>query len=85
MHVMDPRELDFDFDAPMLLEELETRGRMSVSPDLLRREYLQRLNAHQAALRDFVCRHGGDYVLLRTDQPPVHGLGAYLARRKGML
>ena len=85
MHVMDPRELDFDFDAPVLLQELETRGQMSVSPDLLRGEYLKRLNAHRAALRDFVCRYGGDYVLLRTDQAPVHGLGAYLARRKGML
>jgi len=85
LHVMDPRELEFDFDSPVLLQELESRARLPMSPDVLRRGYLRRLEAHRTAVEEAARSHGGDYVLLRTDQPPVEGLGAYLARRKGLL
>ena len=85
LHVMDPRELELDFDSPVLLRELESQGRLPISPDLLRQKYLGRLAEHRKALESLATGHGGDYVLLRTDQPPVAGLGAYLARREGML
>lgn len=85
MHVMDPRELDFDFDAPVYLEDLETSNRIPASPDLLRGKYLQRLKAHCDALESLVQKHGGHYVLLPTNVAPVEGLGMYLARRKGEL
>ena len=85
LHVMDPREMEFDFRAPVRLEELETRSQIPLSPDLLRRGYLKRLNDHCQQLRTLVQNHGGDYVLLRTDQLPADGLAVYLARRQGKL
>lgn len=85
IHVLDPLELDFDLEQAVMLEELETGTRMPISPDIQRKNYLERLAAHRSALSDIARRYGGDYLLLRTDESPVDVLGAYLARRKGML
>jgi len=85
VHVMDPAELDFDFDQPVTLQELETGARMPVSPSIQRKAYLQRMDAHRTGLRDVVQRYGGDYLLLRTDEMPIDAMGAYMAKRKGML
>jgi len=69
----------------VVFQELETRDRLPLSPDLLRREYLEKLEAHRAALAATVGSYGGDYQLIRTDEPPFRALGTYLARRKGAL
>jgi len=85
LHVLDPEELNFGFDQPVLLQELETHNRLPLSPDLLRREYLQKLAAHRQAIARTAQSYGGDYQLIRTDEPPYQAMGAYLARRKGAL
>ena len=85
VQVMDPRELDFDFSDPLLLQESETGDRITLSPDLMRKRYLQRLKVHLAKVAKAVQIYGGDYQLLRTDLPPFRTFGAYLARRRGVL
>ncbi len=85
LQVMDPRELHFDFTEPVLLQESETRDRMTLSPDLMRKRYLQRLEAHLATVAKAVQSYGGDYQLLRTDVAPFRAFGAYLACRRGAL
>lgn len=82
-HVMDPVELDLGLDSPMLLQELETHLRLSVSPDALRRSYIQQLDTHRRQLQDMVQGGWGQYHLIRTDAPPFHALSACLIQRAG--
>lgn len=77
-NILDPSELDFDFDDALYLSELESGNRLRLSPDLVRDDYRQRINNHLNTLSDMVKSYGGDYMLLRTDVPPLKALGKYL-------
>ena len=81
INVMDPSELDFDFDGPLLLSEMEGGSRLRMSPDLIRREYLAALGAHAEKMADMLGRYGGEYLRLRTDEQPLRALSAYLNAR----
>lgn len=85
LHILDPGEEDFDFGEPILLKELETDFRLEISPDILRREYLEKISSHKFELSETVRRFGGDYLRLRTDEPPLQALGAYMAKRSALL
>ncbi len=85
MHVLDPRELSFDFDEPIILRELEGAANMPVSPDAIRDDYRRKIEAHVTAIEAIAHSLGGDYVLLKTDEVPLKALGSYLHRRELML
>lgn len=81
MHVMDPAEIDFDFQQPTLFKGLEAAGDLLVEPARLRAAY-------QSEVQEFLkqvatgCRsQGADYLLLRTDQPLDVVLTRWLAHR----
>jgi len=84
IQTLDPRELDFDFDEPLLLKELESQAVMPVSPDIIRDAYKSRVAAHLAAVEDAARSLGGDYALFRSDEVPLQALGFYLRRRELM-
>jgi len=81
-HVLDPREVAFDFDDSVLLQELETDERITVSPELVAEEYKQAMKRHVGNVRDTAMKYGGDYLLTKTDQVPLRILGAYLNARR---
>ncbi len=85
MQVLDPRELRFDFDDPLLLQELESSASVAVSPDLVRDEYLAKIRAHLDAVSSKAASIGAEHVLLPTDEVPLKALGSYLNRRERML
>ncbi len=85
LQVLDPRELHFDFDEPMLLQELEGASSIPVSPDLIREDYKRKIQAHIAAIESIAGSVGGEYALLPTDEVPLKALGAYLRRRELLL
>lgn len=81
MHLVDPAEEDFPFDAPTLFHGLEGSGDMFVDGRKLRSGYQEAVRNHQETLRRGCHAEGADYVLLRTDEPVDGALAAYLARR----
>ena len=83
-HIMDPSELDFDFDYPIRMQELETGESITINPDALRDDYLKNMKKHTASISEMLMGLGGDYLLLRTDEVPTRALGEYLAKRSAM-
>jgi uncharacterized protein (DUF58 family) len=80
-HLLDKREIDFDFNEPVVLEDCETEEQLHVQPETLRDEYLRIINAHITAIRDGSTRNRVDYELLKTSEPLDIALSAYLNRR----
>ncbi len=80
-NIYDPMEINFDFDEPMLMGEMETGSRMRLSPDLIQKTYRERMQQHIKDLSDLVMSYGGDYMMLQTDTPPLKALGKYLSVR----
>lgn len=81
-HVLDPREMSFDFEDVVAFEDLETGERRLVVTEEARAEYLDNLNAHLHTLRRACSLMGIDYTLLTTDQPLDFALFNYLAARR---
>ncbi len=84
-HILDPMEIDFSFDESVLLQELESDEQITVSPDLISKEYQKAMQEHIENVSNTIKSFGGDYVQLRTDQAPLEALGIYLAKRGVML
>lgn len=80
-HILDKNELTFEFNEPVLLEDLETTEQMHVLPDLLAEGYRATINAHIAKLREGATAGRIDYELLTTDKPLDYALFSFLARR----
>lgn len=82
LHVLDPLELDFDFDHAGIWVDAETGARQNLDAPAVRAGYLQRFRAFCTGLEEQFRAVGGDFVQLRTDQPPVAALAGYIAARK---
>ena len=80
-HVVDAAERDFPFTAAATFEDSESKTRIAVRPDDLRKHYLERARAHHAAVAKRLVASGADYVRVDTDQPLDRALHAYLDRR----
>ena len=80
-HVVDAAERDFPFTAAATFEDSESKTRIAVRPDDLRKHYLERSRAHHAAVAKRLVASGADYVRVDTDQPLDRALHAYLDRR----
>jgi uncharacterized protein (DUF58 family) len=82
-HILDPKEVQPDLDAPAILVDLETQEHLEVTPEYTRNEYRQKMDAHIADLRDRTRAAGMDYYLLVTDRPLDGALREYLTIRQG--
>jgi len=67
--VLDPAELNFDFEAPALFRDLETGRDMYVDPVAAQKGYKHMLEAHLDKARTVCRRLGIDYHLFATDRP----------------
>ena len=82
LQVLDPLELDFDLDHAGIWVDAETGARQHLDASAVRAGYLQRFRQFCAGLEEQFRAVGGDFVQLRTDQPPVAALASYVAARK---
>lgn len=82
-HVLDPQEIRPVLREPTLITDMETKDAMEVTPDYVRHEYGEKIDAHIAALRDQAKRNGIDYFLLNTGRPLDEALREYLSIRQG--
>lgn len=64
---LDPAEVTFAFDEPMLFEDLESSRDLFIDPNAVRESYVQRLTAHREAVQA-ICRELGiDFHLVSTE------------------
>lgn len=67
--ILDPREVDFDFDQASVFQDVETGQTLYVDPALARKEYRRRFEAHREAFASICRRLGARLVPLTTDRP----------------
>lgn len=81
--ILHPDELTFPFEGRVRFRNLENLAEENtVEAASLRSLYLQRLEAHQDALRTVCRRYQVDLVTMTTDQSFIDGLRHYAARRR---
>ena len=82
LHVMDDDELNFPFRKWTLFQNMESpQHRLRLDPALMRREYLDNLRQHLAALRRTAADLNISYSLFNTSRPFDDALSQYLANR----
>ncbi len=79
--VLDPQELEFDFERLLRLDGLEGMSRVKVDPKAIRNAYLEEVLAHQRELKRECRLLSCDFVPLSTKTPLDVALSTYLARR----
>jgi uncharacterized protein (DUF58 family) len=82
-HVLDPQELEPVASDSMVMVDLETNAEVEVTPEYLKTEYRQKIDAHIEALRDRSRRAGIDYFMIDTSKPLDTALREYLLIRQG--
>jgi uncharacterized protein (DUF58 family) len=80
--VLDPSELQFDFEENAEFIDMETREEMYVVPSFVRNEYRRLLMEQIAGFKKECLCDRMDYALLDTSQPLDQALHAYLLRRE---
>jgi uncharacterized protein (DUF58 family) len=79
--VLDPAEIDFDFQGLLRLDGLEAAGVQKVDARAIRAAYLESIGAHQKELARQAGLLSVDVVTLSTAQALDAALSTYLARR----
>src|SRR5580704_13092031 len=82
-HVLDPKDVRPDLNGPSLLTDIETGQELEVTPDYVKKEYRQKIDAHLADLKTRAQAAGMGYCLLMTDRPLDAALREYLSLRGG--
>jgi uncharacterized protein (DUF58 family) len=80
-HVLDPAELDFNFDRTTLFKGLEQLPEVLTDPRAIRQAYRNEVQAYLQQLRRGCRNLRIDHVLARTDRPLDVALSAYLSHR----
>jgi uncharacterized protein (DUF58 family) len=80
-HVLDPKELRFDFDRESRFEDMEKDDHVTAQPWRIQREYVREIGRWRDNYRK-VCRENRiDYTLVDTGTPYDAALFAYLGKR----
>ncbi|MGA3240245.1 MAG: DUF58 domain-containing protein [Bryobacteraceae bacterium] len=82
-HVLDPKDVRPALNGPSILVDLETQEHIEVTPDYVKKEYREKIQAHLTDLRDRTQAAGMGYCLLMTDRPLDAALREYLTLRGG--
>ncbi len=80
--ILDPAEKRLSFDGPRLFEDLETDQKIYADPELIRNEYMNRLEAHNTAVRSECDSVGAAFRQLVTDEPLELALAEFLQARR---
>ena len=82
MHVLDPAEIDFPFEAPASFRDMEGDDALPVMPRAARERYRALLGQHIETVKRRVGEAGMDHVLLDTRRPLDEALFEYLSLRE---
>jgi uncharacterized protein (DUF58 family) len=67
--VLDPGEVEFGFEEAVLFHDVESRRELYVDPKAVRRQYLDRLEKHNAAIESTCRQLGIDFRRMLTNRP----------------
>ena len=81
-HVLDPAEIDFNFDDASSFQDLETGEQIPVVPSGMAEEYKKLIQEHIAALSTRFSQNRVDYSLVSTATPLDYALFKYLSARQ---
>ena len=84
-HVLDPAELNFEYDDASSFEDLESGEQIPVVPQSLAEEYRGLIRAHIDALTTKFSEHRIDYTMLNTSEPLDRALFSYLSSRERLM
>ena len=80
-HLLDPLEIDFDFDRPIRFVDLEGSDRLITDPAVVAEGYRRAFRTWLEALTRGSREFGADYQLVRAGEPLERVLSAFLLRR----
>src|SRR5581483_7866015 len=80
-HTLDPAEIEFSFDKPIMFHDVESGRQLFIDPATARKDYLNKLNAHNAAVQSACEGLGVRYLRLGTDRPLELALFDFLRER----
>jgi uncharacterized protein (DUF58 family) len=80
-HILDPKEVRFDFDRESRFEDLERDDHVTAQPWRIRAEYVREVERWRAHYRSVCREHRIDYNFIDTSTPYDVALFAYLAKR----
>ena len=80
-HLLEPTELEFNFERPVRFVDLEGGSSLLVEPSTIRREYEEALRAYLTAIDQAVREAAVDYHRVQIDQPHGQVLARFLLGR----
>ena len=80
-HLLDPLELDFDFDRPVRFVDMEGSQSIITEPATVRAEYQAQLKRFLGKLRDDCHEFNADYRRVTLDQPYGEVMANFLTER----
>ena len=81
-HILDPMELDFDYDRETRFIDMETGRNISTQPRHIRDQYRSMVDEHFSKMVHEMHDISVDYARLTTNVPFDRALSEYLAKRK---
>jgi hypothetical protein len=84
-HVLDPQEINFDYDDASAFEDLESREQIPVVPQSFRAQYRALIQEHITALQTKFSEQRIDYAVLNTAEPLDRALFSYLSSREKLM
>lgn len=84
-HVLDPQEIDFQFDDASTFQDLETGEQVPVVPQSFRAEYRRLIREHIDKLSTMFSEQRIDYALVNTSEPLDRALFSYLSSREKLM
>jgi uncharacterized protein (DUF58 family) len=84
-HVLDPQEINFEFDDASSFEDLETRDQVPVVPQSFREQYRSLIREHINALTTKFSEQRIDYALVNSAEPLDRALFSYLSSREKLV
>ncbi|PQO28849.1 DUF58 domain-containing protein [Blastopirellula marina] len=69
LRVLDPREIDFQFDQPAMFHDIESGRNLYIDPDSARENYLNEFREHAGALQSICNNLGIDLHEISIDRP----------------
>jgi uncharacterized protein (DUF58 family) len=84
-HVLDPREVDFEYDDASTFEDLESTEQMPVVPQSFRDQYKAMIDEHINTLRTRFSEQRIDYAVVNTQEPLDRALFSFLSSREKLM
>jgi len=83
LRVLDPLEIEFQHERPVLIRDLETGDERFVDTTMMAQSYRRRFEDHRRALEDLLAPLGVQSVVFKTTDPMELVLSSFLSMRGG--